>query len=185
MEDWVASHVSDYSGYHYRQFLISCFHLHPFPSKCILHRAPADSAESIKCSFHDNSHEEILFIPLLQKELVLLCDLQKMYPGHETLWNHRRYILHEIHNINTADDIFTRDVKIVDSPIVGDAVQCKRHKLESSIGYKIDWNITKEELFLKDSFKAAKGLEWEKVLIQRHISWLQNVLLWPLALSFS
>lgn len=189
MEDWIASHVSDYSGYHYRQFLISCFHHNPsltYPSDCPLHRGVVESSESINCSFNNDTNEGFsLFTEYLQKELDLLCELQKIYPGHETLWNHRRYILHEIHKINLTENIFSNEVKILDSASACDAVQCKRHKLESSVGSKINWNVTKEECFLKDSFKAAKGLDWEKILIKRHINWLQNILLWPLAFSFS
>lgn len=188
MEDWVSCHISDYSGFHYRQFLISCFH-NPsvlYPSDCPLHRAVTKSAE-VKCRFYNDKNEEILlFVKYIKEELDLLCELQKLFQGHETLWNHRRYILYEINSINLAENTFSNDAKFLENSSVEDAVQCKRHKLENSSGSKIEWNITKEEIFLKDSFQTANlgKLHWEKILIRRHIEWLQNVLLWPVV-SFS
>lgn len=190
MEDWVSCHVSDYSGFHYRQFLISCFH-NPsvlYPSNCPLHRAVVENAEEIQCRFHNDKKKEILlFAKYIEEELNLLCGLQNIYQGHETLWNHRRYILYEINNINLADNTFSSDSKFLENLSVGDAVQCKRHKLENSIGSKIDWNITKEEKFLKDSFQTATlaKFQWEITLIKRHVDWLQNVLSWPVSVSFS
>ena len=190
MEDWVSCHISDYSGFHYRQFLISCFHNPSVldPSDCPLHRAIAKNAEEIQCSLQNDKKKEILlFIKYIKEELDLLSELQKIFQGHETLWNHRRYILHEINKINLAESTFSNVEKFLGNSSVDDAVQCKRHKLENSSGSKIDWNITKEEVFLKESFQTATlgKFHWEKTLIKRHIEWLQNVLLWPVALSFS
>lgn len=189
MEDWITSHVSDYSGYHYRQFLISCFCFKPsvsYPSECSLHKAEVESAENIRCSFENVKKEELsLFVKYLEKELVLLCELQTTYKGHETLWNHRRYILHEIQKNNLDENILSGNVKTVGITSKGDAVLRKRHKSESSVRSKLNWNISREEMFLKDSYKAAKGLDWEKLLIERHVKWLQSVLLWPVVLTTS
>jgi len=189
MEDWITSHVSDYSGFHYRQFLISCFHYKPsvtYPSECPLHNAASDSTENVKCSFHNVSNEDILlFSSYLKKELLLLSELQMVYQGHETLWNHRRYILQEVNKMNLSENLLRGDMKEVDISAEEDAVQCKRHKFERNAVPKAFWDVSQEEVFIKKSLAAAKALAWEKILIERHVSWLQNVNLWSVTLSSS
>lgn len=192
MEDWVSSHISDFSGFHYRQFLISCFQYNQsisYASECPLHKRTTQNNDGLKCCLplgKNNNSSSLLFAKALEKELILLSGLQMMYPGHETLWNHRRYILHEFQKIGLVENIFPSDVKSLNNQSAGDTgLQCKRHKLESSNCLSMDWDVVKEEMFLKDCLKAAKGLEWEKSLIDRHTKWLHNAILWHVNLSTS
>ena len=70
---WMTENVSDFSGYHYRQVVLSTYH-----------GLMEDNIEKAK---------------ILQNCRTLLRDLNsidksiKDFPGHETLWNHRRFIV--------------------------------------------------------------------------------------------
>ncbi|XP_053322535.1 protein prenyltransferase alpha subunit repeat-containing protein 1 [Spea bombifrons] len=103
---WVSVHVSDHSGFHYRQFLL----------KSLLNRTPADQENSVASADllaneqnHCLPYEEggnceplRLDLPLLiGEEMDANKDLIDSYPGHEALWCHRRQIfglIHQLHN---------------------------------------------------------------------------------------
>ncbi|XP_069820368.1 protein prenyltransferase alpha subunit repeat-containing protein 1 [Dendropsophus ebraccatus] len=89
---WVSMHVSDHSGFHYRQFLL----------KSLLPRAQADCENSSSASVPREEEALRLDLPLLiEEELELSKDLIESYPGHEALWCHRRHVLglvHQLHN---------------------------------------------------------------------------------------
>lgn len=67
-EGWVTKHISDHSGFHYRQFLLKCL---------------SQQAEKLSEQFLLNYRN------IVQKEMYLITDLIKSYPGHEALWYHR------------------------------------------------------------------------------------------------
>ncbi|KAL5005201.1 hypothetical protein ScPMuIL_018657 [Solemya velum] len=73
-EQWVQKHISDHSGFHYRQFLFTCLGSGP-------------NREKYKLQVKQ----------LLRKELHLVCDLIANYPGHEALWYHRKYVFQTLH----------------------------------------------------------------------------------------
>lgn len=95
---WVSMHVSDHSGFHYRQFLLKSLmgrtgtacaaQMHNQPGN---QQAPSlpeedddDDAEAACAEQHQPNH------PFLVKEELELCtDLINTFPGHETLWCHR------------------------------------------------------------------------------------------------
>ncbi|XP_075684074.1 protein prenyltransferase alpha subunit repeat-containing protein 1 [Rhinoderma darwinii] len=90
---WVSMHVSDHSGFHYRQFLL----------KSLLARAQIDcenSASSASLPREEDAPRPDLCL-LIKEELELSRDLIESYPGHEALWCHRRHVLrlvHQLHN---------------------------------------------------------------------------------------
>lgn len=67
-EVWVSKHISDHSGWHYRQFLLGYLQ---------------KQSEDLKEQF------SVCFKSLIQKELSMTIDLIKSYEGHEALWYHR------------------------------------------------------------------------------------------------
>ncbi|XP_068092342.1 protein prenyltransferase alpha subunit repeat-containing protein 1 [Hyperolius riggenbachi] len=92
---WVSMHVSDHSGFHYRQFLL----------KSLLAKAQTDSDSAAVSGSPCLPREEEgprLDVPLLiEEEMELSRDLIETYPGHEALWCHRRQILgliNQLHN---------------------------------------------------------------------------------------
>ncbi|XP_066511276.1 protein prenyltransferase alpha subunit repeat-containing protein 1-like [Hoplias malabaricus] len=107
---WVSMHVSDHSGFHYRQFLLkallgelghSCESLHTGSLNLPPH-PPTDSQQihqsngEITATALDDPH--ITAIPqLFHEEMELCTDLIESYPGHETLWCHRRHVFYLWH----------------------------------------------------------------------------------------
>ena len=61
-------HVSDYSGFHYRQFLLTTL---------------GNQSENLKEQF------AIQYTSLVQKEYQSIVDQVVTFPGHEALWDHR------------------------------------------------------------------------------------------------
>lgn len=105
---WVACHVSDYSGFHYRQKLIS-FILDYIQSssyskeriELVLFSVNEATESFIRCikNFELSTQTIPLSLKIFIHELCLDSDLIWNYIGHETLWCHRRYIFHEIKKI--------------------------------------------------------------------------------------
>lgn len=74
--NWIESHISDYSGFHYRQFLLT-----------LLIEISVSGTEL-------GSNIEI--IPLLQSELNLIDGSFKLYDDQESLYLHRRYLIKQL-----------------------------------------------------------------------------------------
>ncbi|XP_026862084.2 protein prenyltransferase alpha subunit repeat-containing protein 1 isoform X2 [Electrophorus electricus] len=103
---WVSMHVSDHSGFHYRQFLLKALlgelgQAHNGSQTESLHppldpRPAAQSngeAGACEAGLTDDPHADT--IPQLFREEMELCtDLIESYPGHETLWCHRRHVFY-------------------------------------------------------------------------------------------
>ncbi|XP_046678380.1 protein prenyltransferase alpha subunit repeat-containing protein 1 [Homalodisca vitripennis] len=119
---WVSVHVSDHSGFQYRQHLLDRFvklppsgfstvrkctvdieqnsawslqmFLSPSESKQDSHLT--ESTKSILYEALDKKCEKLDSIPLgiVLSELFFNTDLVLVYPGHEAIWYHRRFIVH-------------------------------------------------------------------------------------------
>uniref|UniRef100_W5KMI4 Protein prenyltransferase alpha subunit repeat containing 1 n=1 Tax=Astyanax mexicanus TaxID=7994 RepID=W5KMI4_ASTMX len=107
---WVSMHVSDHSGFHYRQFLLKALlgelgqsweklqtgnlHLPPHPPTDS-HQIPHTNGEGTAGAVED-PHSAIP--QLFHEEMELCTDLIESYPGHETLWCHRRHVFYLWHH---------------------------------------------------------------------------------------
>ncbi|XP_069084904.1 protein prenyltransferase alpha subunit repeat-containing protein 1 [Pleurodeles waltl] len=102
---WVAMHVSDHSGFHYRQFLI----------KSLINKAGTERTVSVHNQLandqplalvkEDGASSEtprVNLSLLLEEEMELITDLVDSYPGHETLWCHRRHVFYLVHQLETS-----------------------------------------------------------------------------------
>ncbi|XP_070760846.1 protein prenyltransferase alpha subunit repeat-containing protein 1 isoform X2 [Enoplosus armatus] len=96
MRLWVSMHVSDHSGFHYRQFLLKELITE-------LSQTPASTAPTTSSPQHwsntvpsSSPHHHIL--QLFRQEMELCSDLIQSFPGHETLWSHRRHVLYLWHH---------------------------------------------------------------------------------------
>ncbi|KAM6930844.1 protein prenyltransferase alpha subunit repeat-containing protein 1 [Xenentodon cancila] len=106
MHLWVSMHVSDHSGFHYRQFLLremiteldkaqtassgSSSH-----RNSTVHRSfPQTNGELLGAGAAGEEKELSLekILQLFSQEMKLCSDLIQSFPGHETLWSHRRHI---------------------------------------------------------------------------------------------
>uniref|UniRef100_W5MT54 Protein prenyltransferase alpha subunit repeat containing 1 n=1 Tax=Lepisosteus oculatus TaxID=7918 RepID=W5MT54_LEPOC len=94
---WVSMHVSDHSGFHYRQFLLKSL---LGDANCFLDKV----APGLPCSPDEHcAHlskgegtsaeiQRTTVLDLFDEEMELCTDLIESYPGHETLWSHRRHV---------------------------------------------------------------------------------------------
>lgn len=112
MRLWVSMHVSDHSGFHYRQFLLKelITELSQSPASnttaCSLQHQPStDPSTSLPHHSHSQANGELSgaealeeeerqlsstsVLQLLYQEMELCSDLIQSFPGHETLWSHR------------------------------------------------------------------------------------------------
>ncbi|XP_071107699.1 protein prenyltransferase alpha subunit repeat-containing protein 1-like [Haliotis cracherodii] len=76
-QSWAANHISDHSGFHYRQFILNQL---------------LQQADILRDKFCTDAHN------LLERELELILDLINSYPGHEALWYHRKFVFHSLHH---------------------------------------------------------------------------------------
>ncbi|XP_036454648.1 protein prenyltransferase alpha subunit repeat-containing protein 1 [Colossoma macropomum] len=107
---WVSMHVSDHSGFHYRQFLLKALlgelgqswerlqsgalNLSPLPL-ADAHQVHRSNGEGTAGAADDHASA----IPqLFHEEMELCTDLIESYPGHETLWCHRRHVFYLWHH---------------------------------------------------------------------------------------
>ncbi|XP_055776405.1 protein prenyltransferase alpha subunit repeat-containing protein 1-like isoform X1 [Salvelinus fontinalis] len=126
MREWVSMHVSDHSGFHYRQFLLkalvrelsqSMHHHHaPWPSLGSSsprspspdpqpghppHQANGEATAAAPCPSPATPEDQssVAAVPqLFHQEMELCTDLIQSFPGHETLWCHRRHIFYLWHH---------------------------------------------------------------------------------------
>ncbi|XP_035235543.1 protein prenyltransferase alpha subunit repeat-containing protein 1 [Anguilla anguilla] len=107
MKLWVSMHVSDHSGFHYRQFLLKALvgelsqaadWASPRPSADPrrAHQpngevaAPNGNGTGSGTAAEDRQRADVQ--KLFEEEIELCTDLIESYPGHETLWCHRRHV---------------------------------------------------------------------------------------------
>ncbi|XP_044052162.1 protein prenyltransferase alpha subunit repeat-containing protein 1 [Siniperca chuatsi] len=121
MRLWVSMHVSDHSGFHYRQFLLKelITELSQTPAFTTTTSSPQHRSSTLPSnSPHHHSHaranrelsgaeaageeeRQLSFtkiLQLLRQEMELCSDLIQSFPGHETLWSHRRHVLYLWHH---------------------------------------------------------------------------------------
>lgn len=95
---WVSMHVSDHSGFHYRQFLIKSLTGRTVADNTVLVQNQLVNQQSSSLPKDEENEaaeatcaeeQNVDLSQLLEEELELCTDLIDTYPGHETLWCHR------------------------------------------------------------------------------------------------
>uniref|UniRef100_H0VW65 Protein prenyltransferase alpha subunit repeat containing 1 n=1 Tax=Cavia porcellus TaxID=10141 RepID=H0VW65_CAVPO len=118
---WASMHVSDHSGFHYRQFLLKSLISQTVIDDPVSEQNPLRSESALilpKDEEATASAEEprINLSHLLEKEVEFSTDLIDSYPGHETLWCHRRHIFYLQHYFSSRLPHSTKQVSPADSP---------------------------------------------------------------------
>ncbi|CAL1615565.1 unnamed protein product [Knipowitschia caucasica] len=85
---WVSMHVSDHSGFHYRQFLIQQLLTELAPPLALMKVSGSPAGHGVE------TEDLATLLQLLQEEMELSTDLIQTFPGHEALWCHRRHIFY-------------------------------------------------------------------------------------------
>ncbi|XP_034398121.1 protein prenyltransferase alpha subunit repeat-containing protein 1 [Cyclopterus lumpus] len=122
MRFWVSMHVSDHSGFHYRQFLLKelITEISQTPASTTTTSSPQHQCSTVPSSSppphpdHDQANGELsgaeaageeekqlgptTVLQLFHQEVELCSDLIQSFPGHETLWSHRRHVYYLWHH---------------------------------------------------------------------------------------
>ncbi|XP_010361253.1 protein prenyltransferase alpha subunit repeat-containing protein 1 isoform X2 [Rhinopithecus roxellana] len=107
---WASMHVSDHSGFHYRQFLLKSLISQTVIDSSVMEQNPLRSEPALVLPKDEEaavSTEEprINLYHLLEEEVEFSTDLIDSYPGHETLWCHRRHIFYLQHHLNAGSQL--------------------------------------------------------------------------------
>ncbi|NWZ87994.1 PTAR1 protein, partial [Poecile atricapillus] len=104
---WVSMHVSDHSGFHYRQFLLNSLIRRTMTDNNILLKNQMVNEQNTSLQKEEESagteaacaEEQSLDLPRrLDEEMELCSELIDNYPGHETLWCHSDESLSNSHH---------------------------------------------------------------------------------------
>ncbi|NXV66554.1 PTAR1 protein, partial [Molothrus ater] len=104
---WVSMHVSDHSGFHYRQFLLNSLIRRTVTDKNILVQKQVVNEQNPSLQKEEESagteaacaEEQSVDLPgCLDEEMELCSELIDNYPGHETLWCHSDESLNNSHH---------------------------------------------------------------------------------------
>ncbi|NWS25404.1 PTAR1 protein, partial [Polioptila caerulea] len=108
---WVSMHVSDHSGFHYRQFLLNSLIRRTVTDNNILVQNQKVNEQTPSLQKEEESagteaacaEEQSVDLPRrLDEEMELCSELIDNYPGHETLWCHSDESLNNSHHSTAA-----------------------------------------------------------------------------------
>lgn len=174
-ENWVSTHVSDHSGFQYRQFLINSISAQLNFQQCSLVTCPFHSSSSRTLDVKTECRSDRLNYAL-GRELILITDLILSFPGHETLWNHRRFVIFYIMKVSKSKEMkFTLPTPTTNCIVSDDQMYSKKYKLEACSAACCIWSLAEEEKFINQCSKGNRCSEWEKEIIARYITWLKKV----------
>ncbi|XP_074993316.1 protein prenyltransferase alpha subunit repeat-containing protein 1 isoform X5 [Calonectris borealis] len=121
---WVSMHVSDHSGFHYRQFLLKSLIGRTVTDNNVLVQNQMVNEQNPSLQKEEESagaeaacvEEQNVDLPCrLEEELELCTELIDSYPGHETLWCHRRRVFYLQHHLSNKIPLLSAVVSSVDS----------------------------------------------------------------------
>ncbi|KAM6391585.1 protein prenyltransferase alpha subunit repeat-containing protein 1 [Rhynochetos jubatus] len=121
---WVSMHVSDHSGFHYRQFLIKSLIVRNVTDCNALVQNQIVNEQSPSLEKEEESagaeaacvEEQSVDLPrCLEEELELCTELIDTYPGHESLWYHRRRVFYLQHHLSNKLPLLSAVVSSLDS----------------------------------------------------------------------
>lgn len=99
-KSWIQQHISDHSCFQYRQYLLQEMSIcQKLRCPCTTMLETDSSSDSVNLSLHSNGCSQHLIENHLISELALISKLIECYPGHETLWYHRRFVFHSISHV--------------------------------------------------------------------------------------
>ncbi|XP_030910200.2 protein prenyltransferase alpha subunit repeat-containing protein 1 isoform X4 [Melopsittacus undulatus] len=120
---WVSMHVSDHSGFHYRQFLLNSLIGRTVTDNNLLLQNPMVNVQNPSLLKEESAgaaaacaEEQSVDLPShLEEELELCTELIDTYPGHETLWCHRRCVFYLQHHLRSRIPLLSAVVSSVGS----------------------------------------------------------------------
>ncbi|XP_034241958.1 protein prenyltransferase alpha subunit repeat-containing protein 1-B-like isoform X5 [Thrips palmi] len=139
----------------------------------ILEQKDFCSSCPIKCG----SNPHILHIGFLAYELLLVTELIRLYPGHEALWCHRRFVLFSLYSI--VKEINTYEASKSD---ISDGVPHPKAQKLSVSDIEIECNflwsviVRHEESLLEECSLCTPEESYQSKLAFRHQEWVEKIL---------
>ncbi|XP_075266819.1 protein prenyltransferase alpha subunit repeat-containing protein 1 isoform X1 [Opisthocomus hoazin] len=121
---WVSMHVSDHSGFHYRQFLLKSLTGRTVTDNNVLVQNQMvneqnpnlqNEEESARAEAACAEEQSVNLSRHFEEELELCTELIDTYPGHETLWCHRRHVFYLQYHLSNKVLLLNAVVSSVDS----------------------------------------------------------------------
>lgn len=197
---WVSSHVSDHSGFHYRQHLLDKFvNLPPcgfsVVRKCTIDieqnslwslqmfLSPLESKDDsqlteatkfILCESLDSQCEKIESIPLglILSEFFFNTDLLLVYPGHEAIWYHRRFILNAFRDF--VCHLKTTECQHFSTHKDNNGVSLEKTKRMETLGDTLMHRLVRFETVLYSRCRADKDRQASSA--EKHRAWLASIM---------
>lgn len=208
-EDWINSHVSEHSGYHYRQYLIKLIRRHKkivsifdqhysFVVKTLLNLVNDGEHVNLltyllgkpnKPHLLEESVSYINFICILLYDLFVMIDkVNQVFPEHESLYYHRRFLVHhlikipyEYHNLEYKNSkIFESNINLSDKNVTNcDTIVNVHYGPESENCPKLFKMVTisKCKLFeLISNCEKSFRFQNNSLCARKYQKWLTNVI---------
>ncbi|KFW87465.1 Protein prenyltransferase alpha subunit repeat-containing protein 1, partial [Manacus vitellinus] len=174
---WVSMHVSDHSGFHYRQFLLNS----------LIGRTVADSnglvnEQNPNLQKEEESagteaacaEEQSVDLPRrLEEEMELCTELIDNYPGHETLWCHSDETLNNSHHspatshMAQAMDVDGLNESSSKQGYTQETKRLKRAPLQDSLGPEMEYQFIDKVLSTcRDVDQARFATAYRKWLVK-------------------
>lgn len=147
-ENWVSRNISDHSGFHYRQFLLTS-----------LYKQADNLKEQLSISYRN----------LIQKELQFIIDLIKRYHGHEALWYHRRYVFQAMCK---ACDMTSVAIETI-SPDGNSEQPLQNYQKKTKFENDCQLLLLRE-VDMVSKFDLISKDKYHKNLAQKYLDWIQK-----------
>ncbi|NXH57340.1 PTAR1 protein, partial [Rhabdornis inornatus] len=178
---WVSMHVSDHSGFHYRQFLLNSLIRRTVTDNNILvqnqmvheHNPSLQKEEESAGTEATCAEEQSVDLPRhLDEEMELCSELIDNYPGHETLWCHSDESLNNSHHspatshMAQAMDVDGLNESSSKQGYTQETKRLKRAPVQDSLGPEMEYRFVDEVLSTcRDVDQARFATAYRKWLV--------------------
>ncbi|XP_062369413.1 protein prenyltransferase alpha subunit repeat-containing protein 1 isoform X2 [Cinclus cinclus] len=177
---WVSMHVSDHSGFHYRQFLLNSL-IHRMvtdnniqQNQTVNEQNPSLQREEESAGTEDAcTEEQSVDLPRrFDEEMELCSELIDNYPGHETLWCHRRCVFYLQHHspatshMAQAMDVDGLNESCSKQSYTQETKRLKRAPVQDSLGPEMEYRFVDKVLSTcRDADQARFATAYRKWLV--------------------
>ncbi|NXB21140.1 PTAR1 protein, partial [Rhagologus leucostigma] len=178
---WVSMHVSDHSGFHYRQFLLNSLIRRTVTDNNILVQNQMVNEQNPSLQKGEESagteaacaEEQSVDLPRrLDEEMELCTELIDNYPGHETLWCHSDETLNNSHHSPAAShmaqamDVDGLNESSSKQGYTQETKRLKRAPVQDSVGPEMEYRFVDKVLSTcRDVDQARFATAYRKWLI--------------------
>ncbi|NXU14502.1 PTAR1 protein, partial [Pardalotus punctatus] len=178
---WVSMHVSDHSGFHYRQFLLNSLVCRTVTDNNILAQNQMVNEQNPSLQKEEESagteaacaEEQSVDLPRrLDEEMELCTELIDNYPGHETLWCHSDETLNNSHHspatghVAQAMDVDGLNESSSKQGYTQETKRLKRAPVQDSLGPEMEYRFVDKVLSTcRDVDQARFATAYRKWLV--------------------